>query len=178
MVASKTKSTRKKTTVDPLSGKKLLGWKAPDFQPYQRGLRWYITFCALTFGSAALVFWMDPSTAAVPVFSICTVSAIYLWVHKNGEDELAITLFEKGLRVGDSRLMPWEDFKGYWVLEDEVSRLLVLESGTWQRYRVRLQLGKTKTDRVVKAMEKVKDLEHLEEQKERAFDLWSRVFRL
>jgi len=178
MPAKSTSAGRKKSPTKLDFGKKLLSWKAPDFEPYRRGLRWYVTFCSLTFGSALVIFLMDPSTSAVPVFSICVLAAVYLWVHKDGEKEHQICLFEKGLQVAEGKLMPWKDFEGFWFLEDKVSRLLILEHKDWKRGSIRLQLAKTKSEKVNKVFEKLEVIEHLEDKKESGFDLWSRVFRL
>lgn len=159
------------------TGKKLTSWKAPDYHPYERGIGWYISFGLLTFGTSLAVYLSDPASSAIPVACICLMAAFYLWVHRDGEEEHKITLFENGLQVGDGRLMPWHEFNGYWFLQDTHSRLLVLESDLWNRDQIRLLLGKTKTDRIAKAMDEV-ELEHLPDRKERGFHLWSRVFRL
>lgn len=158
-------------------GKKLVSWKAFDYHPYERGIGWYISFGLLTFGSALVIYLMDPASSAVPVASICLIAAFYLWVHRDGEVEHDITIFENGIKVANGRVMPWREFNGYWFLEDHHSRLLVLESTVWNRDRIRLLLGESKTERIMKAMEQA-DVEYLPDQKEAGFDLWSRVFRL
>lgn len=160
-----------------LHGKKVVSWKAPDYHPYERGIGWYISFGLLTFGSSLVIYFMDPDSSAVPVASICLMAAFYLWVHRDGEEEHTITIYEHGLQVGERRIMPWRTFDGYWFLEDHHARMLVLESDNWNQDRVQVLLGKSKTDKITKAMDAV-DLPHLPDKKERAFDLWSRVFRL
>ena len=179
MAPTKKPSTRKTAVKKhPLGGKILTQWKAPDYQPYEKNIRWYVTFCTLTFGVAGFIFWLDPATATVPVVSICVLAAFYLWVHKDGEKNIDIKVCETGLAVGATSFLPWFKFRGYWVLEDQVSHLLVLESKNWRQPAVRLQLGKTKTDKILKIMEKISQLEHLTEAKEGLFYFWSRVFRL
>lgn len=160
-----------------LCGKKLYSWKTLDFHPYERGLGWYISFGFLTFGVALLIYLSDPETSSIPVACICLVAAFYLWVHRDGEKEHRIALYEKCLQVGDSKPISWKDFQGYWFLEDDHSRLLVIEGKSWKQDRVRILLGDSNQDRINKAMEKV-GLEYLEDRKEGGFDLWSRVFRL
>ncbi len=158
-------------------GKKLVSWKAFDYHPYERGLGWYISFGLLTFGTALIIFLMDPESSGVPVACICLMAAFYLWVHREGENEQTITLYENGITIGDYDLMSWKRFDGYWFLEDQHSRLLVLESDAWNQDRIRILLGKYKTDKIVRAMERI-ELKHLADKSENGFDLWSRVFRL
>jgi hypothetical protein len=171
------KQPHQQTEKDKLNGKRLYSWKAFDYHPYQRGIGWYITFGLLTFGTALVVYINDPASSSVPVACICLVSAFYLWVHREGEFEQPITLYQKGIEVGDHKLIPWNNFKGYWFLEDDHSRLLVLESEKWDQDRVRILLGDSHSERISQAMDKI-DLSHLTDKKENSFDLWSRVFRL
>lgn len=172
-----TAKSRSVTAQEKLYGKKIISWKALDYHPYERGIGWYISFGLLTFGSSLVIYFMDPESSAIPVASICLMAAFYLWVHRDGEKEHAIEIYEDGVVIGNHKLMPWKSFSGYWFLEDHHTRMLVLETQGWNNDRVPLLLGKTKTDKVAKAMEKTK-MEHLEDRIERGFDLWSRVFRL
>lgn len=158
-------------------GKKLISWKALDYHAYKRGMGWYISFGLLTFGSALIIFLMDPESSSVPVACICLMAAFYLWVHRDGENEQQITLYENGIEIGDSPIMPWKRFDGYWFLEDQHSRLLVLESNKWSHERIRILLGDYKTDKINRAIEKV-GMKHLVDKRENGFDLWSRVLRL
>jgi len=158
-------------------GKKLISWKAPDYHTYDRGIGWYIIFGLLTFGTALITFLTDPASSGIPVACICLVAAFYLWVHREGEVENEVTLYENGIDIDGSRLMSWKDFDGYWFIEDQHSRLLVLESNLWNQDRVRILLGKNKTDKIVKAMEKI-ELVKMAGKRENSFDLWSRVLRL
>ncbi len=158
-------------------GKKLVSWKALDYHPYERGIGWYITFGLLTFGTALVIFFTDPASSGVPVASICLIAAFYLWVHREGEEEHEISLFENGITIGDGGLIPWQRFDGYWFIEDQHSRLLVLESNIWNQDRVRILLGKNKTAKIINAMEKIK-LKRMRGKRENGFDLWSRVLRL
>lgn len=158
-------------------GKKFYSWKTFDYHPYERGIGWYISFGLLTFGTALMVFLSDPASSGVPVACICLVAAFYLWVHREGEKEQLVTLYENGFELGAFSFMPWKNFDGYWILEDDHSRLLVLESENWKQDRVRILLGDNRTDKINQVMQRI-GLEHLEGKKENSFDLWSRVFRL
>jgi hypothetical protein len=158
-------------------GKKLVSWKSLDYHSYERGIGWYIIFGLLTFGTALMIFISDPASSGIPVASICLVAAFYLWVHREGEVEHEVTLYENGIEIGEGGLMPWKRFDGYWFIEDQHSRLLVLEGEIWNQDRVRILLGKNKTDKIVSAMEKI-ELVRMSDKRENGFDLWSRVFRL
>lgn len=172
--------TTKQNTMSPdkgFYGKKLVSWQSLDYHPYERGIGWYISFGLLTFGTALVIFITDPATSGIPVACICLIAAFYLWVHREGEEEHEVSLFENGIAIGEGALMPWKQFDGYWFIEDEHSRLLVLESEIWNQDRVRILLGKNKTDKIISAMEKI-ELERMGDKRENGFDLWSRVFRL
>lgn len=172
--------TTEQNTMSPdkgFYGKKLVSWKSLDYHPYERGIGWYITFGLLTFGTALVIFITDPASSGIPVACICLVAAFYLWVHREGEAEHKVSLFENGIEIGESSFMPWNRFDGYWFIEDQHSRLLVLESEIWNQDRVRILLGKNKTDKIINAMEKIA-LVKMAGKRENGFDLWSRVFRL
>lgn len=177
------KMTAEKRTVHHLDpkktfyGHKFMSWKALDYYPYERGIGWYISFSSLTFGSALIIFLMDPVSSSVPVASICIIAAFYLWVHREGENEHQISLYENGIEIGESSFITWKNFKGYWFIEDHHSRLLVLESDKWNQDRIRILLGNGKTEKINRAMEKI-GMKLLADKKENGFDLWSRVFRL
>lgn len=158
-------------------GEALYQWRAFDYHPYQRGIGWYISFGLLTFGTALIIFLSDPASSGVPVACICLTAAFYLWVHRDGEVEHDITLYENGIEVGDGSYIAWKNFDGYWFLEDDHSRMLVLESQRWNQDRVRILLGEAGKHKINQIFEMV-GLEHLNDRKETQFDLWSRVFRL
>jgi len=174
---AETKPVNKAAIDKTFYGKKLVSWKALDYHPYERGIGWYISFGLLTFGSALIIFLMDPESSSVPVACICLMAAFYLWVHREGETQQEVTIYENGIEIGERAIIPWQRFDGYWFLQDHHSRLLVLESESWNQDRVRVLLGENKTDKIIRAMEKI-ELKHLADKRENGFDLWSRVFRL
>ncbi len=153
-------------------GAELFSWIAHDYHPHQRGWLWFTVFCLVFFGSAGWAFlsgdWIMASTLFIAV-------AVYFLVHRNGHEEHAVHVYEKGIQV-DRAYFPMEKFTGFWFCYDPSVSVINLEMGGGKR-TLRLQMGQN-TPEEFRANFARTGLSELDDRKEGAIDIWIRALKL
>jgi len=166
------KITAKKTgeVFDP--GTELFSWMAHDYHPHHRGWLWFVIFCLVFFGSAAWAFlsgdWIMASTLFIAV-------AVYFWIHRNGNEEHTVRVYEKGIQV-DRMYFPMERFTGFWFCYDPSVSVINLEMGGGKR-TLKLQMGQILPDDFREQFARI-SLPELMDKKENLIDLWIRALKL
>lgn len=109
-------------------------------------------------------------------FALFIAAGVYFFIHRKGDEEHEITVFEKGILV-DQKYFPMEKFAGYWFIFDETVSVINLQlSGKGDR-KIALQMGDKTPDFFRSAFPSTK-LEELSDKKESLLDLWIRALKL
>ncbi|MCF7830453.1 hypothetical protein K9M41_00435 [Candidatus Gracilibacteria bacterium] len=155
-------------------GKIVFEWEALDYHPHKRGWLWITIFCLIFFGSAIWALFYGDWVMALTLF---IAVAVYFYIHRNGDEEHQITVFEKGIFI-DRRFFPKEAFSGFWFVYDESVAVVNLQlSNTKNDKKITLQMGKNDPEFFRNNFSKVGLLE-LEDKKEGLVDLWMRALKL
>lgn len=101
------------------AGKKLFSWTAHDYHPHERGMVWHVVFCAVFFGGAAWAAITDPKWGWITAFSLCAIAAIYLFTHREGAQDHAVEIYDKGLFIDQSHFLYWDKFEQFWFVYDQ-----------------------------------------------------------
>jgi hypothetical protein len=176
------------------SDEPVFGWRAYNYHPHQRGPAWMILFCVIVFGSAlALVFFSGQSDSenATSLFAdmqtgnifmavtICLAAAVYFYIHRQGDQEHDITVYEYDMYI-DNHRVPIKEITGFWfVYEDNVSLINIeLQDKRYQKKRaISLQMGNHDPEFFQENFEKI-GVEELFDKKESLIDKWIRVLKL
>jgi len=154
-------------------GEKIFSWTALNYHPHNRNWVWYTVFCVIFFGSA---LWALVSGDWIMAFALFIAVAVYFFVHRKGDEEHEVTVFEKGILV-DRKYFPMEKFAGYWFVCDETVSVINLQlSGKGDR-KITLQMGDNNRD-FFKSGFKLTELEELSDKRESLIDLWIRALKL
>ncbi len=157
--------------VDP--GEKLFSWTAFNYHPHKRGWIWYAVFCVLFFGSA---LWALVKGDWVMSLTLFIAVAVYFFIHRKGDEEHEVQVFENGIQV-DQKFLPMEKFEGYWFVYDQTVSVLNLQlSGKGDR-KISLQMGDKSIDFFRTEFEH-SELSELPDKKETLIDLWIRALKL
>ena len=159
------------------SGPKLFSWTAHDYHPHDRGLSWYIVFCLLFFGISFWAVLTDPQWGWITAFSLCVSAAIYLYIHREGEQDHEVQIFEKGLQIDGHDFIHWEKVEAFWFTYDETVSIINFDLKKNPNNPKKLQMGQVTPDRFREIMKEVK-LPEAEGKEESVADLWIRVLKL
>jgi hypothetical protein len=169
-------TTQNKQTFD--SGKDIFSWESFDYHPHKRGWVWITIFCCIFFGSGFLMLfqgggWGDKLAAVTFLLAL----AMYFFVHRNGEQHHTVRVTERAIFI-DQKLIPLEQFRGYWFVYDQTAALIHLQFKNKRRdHKITLQMGNRVPEFFRQNFLKVK-LEELEGKKESSLDLWIRALKL
>jgi len=166
------KITNKKTGENMNPGNELFSWRAHDYHPHKRGVVWFVVFCLVFFGSA---LWAFLSGDWVMAFTIFVAVAVYFWMHRNGNEEHAVQVYEKGIQV-DRIYFPMEKFTGFWFCYDPSVSVINLEMAEGKR-TISLQMGQNTPDDFRENFAYA-GLSELPDRKESTLDLWIRALKL
>jgi len=159
------------------TGKKLFAWTAHDYHPHERGICWYVLFSIVFFGGAAWMMMADPRWGWVTSFCLCATAAIYLYIHRNGEVDHEVQVFEKGLLIDDRQFLHWDKLEQFWFMYDETVSVINFDPKKNPDQPIKLQMGDVTPDKFREILEQV-DLPEAEGKEEAVLDLWIRVLKL
>jgi hypothetical protein len=160
-------------SVEMITGEQVFSWTALNYHPHKRGWKWIAMFCVVFFGSA---IWALTKGDWIMAFALFLAVAVYFLVHRNGDQEHEVMVFEKGILI-DQKYFPMEKFEGYWFVYDQTVSVLNLQiSGKGDR-QIALQMGDKDPDFFRTEFQSTK-LEELLEKKESLIDLWIRALKL
>jgi len=131
-------------------GRKLLSWKAPEFQRHERGSVWIFSasFCALLLLGFSI--WQE---SYAPVVALLLIAGIYFLTHNKMPREIEIAITTNGIFV-DNSFLPFGNIEAFWIYFNPAENLavvnLLLRSGMI-RERV-LELEDTNPDEVRSAL--------------------------
>lgn len=155
-------------------GLELFGWMAHDYHPHNRGLVWYIVFCTIIFGTALWsLFILKDWIMSLVLF---LAAAVYFLVHRKGNEDHTVRIFENGLLIDDQKFYNWKEFSGFWFLYDETISVINFQIAKKDQ-KIPLQLGELDPETIRNVLKQV-DLEELEDQTEPLLDLWIRGLKL
>ncbi len=109
-------------------------------------------------------------------FSLFIAVSVYFFVHRKGDEEHGIHVFEKGILV-DRKYFPMEKLEGYWFLSDSTVNVLNLQLAGKGNRKISLQMG-DKTQDFFRSEFKNTALSELPDKKESLLDLWIRALKL
>ncbi|MCK5460477.1 hypothetical protein KAI58_00640 [Candidatus Gracilibacteria bacterium] len=155
-------------------GAEIFSWMAHDYHPHNRGIVWYIIFCTIIFGSAFWSLFIFKDWIMSLVFFL--VAAVYFLVHRNGEENHIVRIFENGLLIDDRQFYNWKQFSGFWFLYDETISVVNFQIVKKDR-KIALQLGDLDAETVRNELKQVELIE-LKDKTEPLLDLWIRGLKL
>jgi len=155
------------------TGEKIFSWTAMSYHPHDRGILWYVVFCALFFGSSVWALWRGDWVMALTLF---VAVAVYFFIHRNGDEEHEIQVFEKGVLI-DRKYFSMQRLEGYWFLTDETVNVLNLQLAGKGDKKISLQMGDKAAD-YFRSEFKNTELQDLVDKKESLIDLWIRALKL
>jgi hypothetical protein len=158
---------------EQITGEKIFSWTALSYHPHNRGIVWYVVFCILFFGSA---IWALVKGDFMMAFSLFIAVSVYFFVHRKGDEEHEIHVFEKGILV-DRKYFPMEKLEGYWFLSDSTVNVLNLQLEGKGNRKISLQMGNKEADDF-RSEFKNTTLSELPDKKESLLDLWIRALKL
>ncbi len=166
-----------KNTNNYQTGEPLFTWKAHDYHPHERGVIWMVVFCLIFGGTALWTFIADPKLGWITSMCILITAAVYFWIHRNGNQDHDIILFEKGLLVDGRSFTTWSKFEGYWFIYEPGITVVNFEYTGNKGKKITLQLGEVNPDDIRLALSRI-DLTELNNKKEGLLDLWIRILKL
>ena len=158
------------------SGNKLFSWVAHDYHPHERGLVWYVMFSLIFFGGAVWAAFSDPKWGWVTSFSLCVVAAIYLFIHRDGDQDHEVQVFEKGLLIDDRRFIHWDKIQQFWFVYDRDVAIINFDLKKTPDTPIKLQMGQVDPEEFREALNRL--IPEAEGKEESVFDLWVRVLKL
>ena len=159
------------------SGKKLFSWTAHDYHPHDRGIAWYIGFSVIFFGIALWALIADPRWGWVTAFSLCIAAAVYLFIHRDGDRDHEVQVYEKGLLVDNKNFIHWDKFAQFWFAYDSTVAIINFDLKKTPEVPKKLQMGEITPDKFREILGMV-DLPEAEGKEESVLDLWIRVLKL
>ncbi|PID70341.1 hypothetical protein CSB37_03065 [bacterium DOLZORAL124_38_8] len=151
-------------------------WTAYDHYPHYRKPLWYVWFCLLFFGIAALCIWVDPVRGWITALAFFVTAAFYFWTHRNGHETHEIKIYSEALVIQD-KIIPFKDIAEYWFVYDVGVAVLNLEKRKKKAPKISLQMGDKTPDFFRAAFNKTA-LNENTEKKESLTDLWIRALKL
>ena len=112
----------------------------------------------------------------IMAFSLFVAVAVYFFVHRKGDEEHEVQVFEHGVRV-DTKFFPMEKFSGYWFVYGQGVSVLNFQLSGKNDRKISLQMG-DKTPDFFRSELQSTELHELPEQKESLIDLWIRALKL
>jgi hypothetical protein len=158
-------------------GKQILSWTAHDYHPHKRGWIWMAIFCLIFFGGAGVAIWTDPDWGWVTAFAFFIAAAVFFLVHRQGQIDHEIHVFENCLTVDNHTLYTWDSFEGYWFVYDDTVSVINLEFSKKKGQKITLQMGSLIPEDFRSAFSRV-GLEEMTDREESLLDLWSRALKL
>lgn len=99
-------------TREPDHGKELLSWRFPEFQRYDRSGVWYAIMGAV--GILALIWALWDRNFLFALIVLMGAAMLYAQSRRTPR-ELACTVYEDGIRVGET-LHPYKNIKRFWIV--------------------------------------------------------------
>ena len=158
------------------SGEKVFGWVAHDYHPHKRGIVWYVVFSLIFFGGAIWACFTDPRWGWVTAFSLCIVAAIYLFIHRDGDQDHEVQIFGKGLLIDGRRFIHWEKISHFWFIYDGEVAIINFDLKKTPDTPIKLQMGEVTPDEFRTVLTNL--VPEAEGKEESVFDLWIRVLKL
>lgn len=90
----------------------ILSWFAPEYIHYEKGKIWKISAIVITLLAAFLAYRYSSWTFSLVIL---TLSAVYLFIHKENPKMVKVIVSEVGIKVGQ-RHYPFNKINGYWLV--------------------------------------------------------------
>ena len=170
---------KKEQSVQPLDlGRPVFEWEAFDHHPYKRGWLWYTLFAVVLVGGSGWAIWDDPQWGWLVAVTFLVAAAVYLWMHRNGNEKHQVQVFERGLFIGEKKFIPREKIAGYWFVYGEGVAVLNLEIYTRKETRkISLQMGDNNPD-FFRSNFSDMGIEEMADMHEAVLDMWIRGLKL
>jgi hypothetical protein len=114
----------------------ILSWKAKEFVHYEKGIGWYITLTILGILLISYEVILKDYFAALTIFVVYLSLYMYARIHPR---EIEVSITEKAIVV-DETVIPYLSIKRFWIVHNEETKTLHLETTAYLNRYMTLQL--------------------------------------
>ena len=153
--------------------KTLLIWKAPEFIPYHRGVKWLIAAGVIL---ALLVIYAIYTDSATMAMALIAIAGAYYLTHRQQPKIIDVEINELGIEV-DDKFYPYSQINSFWIIyHPPYVQTLYIKLGGKVKKTISIQLGNQNPAELRSFL--TKEIPEVEGGEESMMDTLTRLFKL